>query len=278
MKSKRQYHHQSIEILQSKQITTKNKALFDGDVNNSNSSKKTSGSSPLAGGKSTSNAQGSLNLSPISSFQDLSEQTGYKSSRSASNRPNIETGMGNSPDKTMSLSPEKITSPTSTMNGLRAAKMSAMFLMSQKNSSRELIQEEEVKSPKSFKSWYLSMLQEHDSSIPNKKKKIPNIFSLSTIFGTNRDSLNLFDRILWIADCYTKIVKKPEWTKPVEEKPVPTAVLGPISKTECIVPKVELDCDDIPEAGFRMVFSGKPTELLQSLIFPLEQGIQETKL
>lgn len=37
-------------------------------------------------------------------------------------------------------------------------------------------------------------------------------FSLETIFGPTKDSLNPFDRIAWIANCFEEMQNNPKWS------------------------------------------------------------------
>jgi hypothetical protein len=156
MPNKLQNHHKSIELLHTRQLTSKNLELFE-DVPQSQKNTRQSVSIESSLDKVMMQSPSSTNLS---------EHTGYRSGRSASNVPSsIDTPITR--EKITTTEPTSATAPYTAMTGLRNTRNSAMLLRS--NSKIEpdapsIVEERERSASskpnsKSFKDWYINMIQ-----------------------------------------------------------------------------------------------------------------------
>jgi hypothetical protein len=263
-KPNKQQHHKSIDALHQRQLTSKNLELFElqpPPQKNGRQSYFVQAKGMEGGEKGVVSATSSTNLS---------ETTGYRSGRSNS---------GTIEQQQRDTTPTE-TSQYSAITGLRNTRMSAMLLSSK--SETELLPERERSestkpvNPKSFKEWYLYMIQQHDRafSLPKPdKKNVPGTYRLETMFGVKNDPLDPYLRILWMADCYVQIQNAVIWTQAPPEQEVPPPLLTTEPKIQ--EKKMNVTIDETTP-GLKMVTSGTPLELIESLLFPLDQDMSYT--
>jgi hypothetical protein len=162
-----QNQHKSIELLHTRQLTSKNLELFE-EGSQPKLQKNDRQSNSFESGIDRGNSPLSMNIS---------EHTGYRSGRSASTVPNIET-KGSREKVSSSDQPLSATAPYSAMTGLRNTRISAMQMRA--NSKLDVVadligterersksatpsiysnaRESRPLSSKLFKEWYLQLI------------------------------------------------------------------------------------------------------------------------
>ena len=105
---------------------------------------------------------------------------------------------------------------------------------------------------------------------------MPKQYKLETIFGVVGENVDPFDRLMWMARCYAKLKSVPHWRKAQREitnsqNEQPTGDIDTDPKLDSRnVVLIDLKIDTSSE--LRKIESGKIDTLINSLIFPLDQG------
>ncbi|KAJ3087691.1 hypothetical protein HK102_010489 [Quaeritorhiza haematococci] len=111
------------------------------------------------------------------------------------------------------------------------------------------------RSSKNFKEWYSHFLQESLRRVENHitETEFPDYISLATVFGKKAAAIDTADRILWSDQPRNDIIKY--------------RILNVFKDTK--LDTVQYDATNA--AGVEFITSGKPLDLLDALIFPLNQ-------
>jgi hypothetical protein len=110
------------------------------------------------------------------------------------------------------------------------------------------------------------------------RNNVPSVYSLETVFGFKEETgtFDPLERILWIAECFQQIQTSVIWSQPEQNISQPNTMITVSPQLqEKVIPVM---IDDTSTPGLSMIASGKPVELLESLIFPLDQDISYTQV
>ena len=234
--------HGSIEVLNAKQLASSTKGKWEEPQSATTGAEKVPKMQALV--EQLSQQQSASDAPPV----DLSEHTGYKSSK---------------------VPKSSVDESSPTLNRIQ---------------SRTINRENTVRSPskgpesKSFKHWYLNSLKSHDSPKTPliDQSDVPKSYTLETIFGVVEENCDPYERMLWMARCFSKLKSVPHWRKAQREITNLQSDQG--SNDVETEPKLDarnvqlLDLKIDTSSELRKIESGKVETLINSLIFPLDQG------
>ncbi|KAL5033167.1 hypothetical protein BDV3_000181 [Batrachochytrium dendrobatidis] len=139
---------------------------------------------------------------------------------------------------------------------------------------------------KTFKEWYINILSESDVSASTHAKlaaQVAGVVELQNIFGKKEDVVNPVERLMWVAKEYDVWRKDPQWNIPEKAlSPHETAQEDMAVRMIDIVPDGRipgLEYDDaIAEGDLDIVVLGTVKDLMDGLIFPLDQDMSFSEI